>query len=189
VYLTYRQRPAEEVTFALKTAGDPVGLVSAVREAIREIDPQVPLAGFRSQQEQILASLKRERLFARLATLLGAVTLLLSGIGLYALLAYAVTRRTQEIGVRMALGAERTTVRWMIVKQSLGLVGLGLILGIPAAVMGTRLVESMLFGLTPRDPATVAGAAVTMIAVSLAAAYVPARRASRVDPIVALRAE
>jgi predicted permease len=189
VYLTYRQRPAEEVTFALKTAGDPVGLVSAVREAIREIDPQVPLAGFRSQQQQILASLKRERLFARLATLLGAVTLLLSGIGLYALLAYAVTRRTQEIGVRMALGAERTTVRWMIVKQSLGLVGLGLILGIPAAVMGTRLVESMLFGLTPRDPATVAGAAVTMIAVSLAAAYVPARRASRVDPIVALRAE
>jgi predicted permease len=189
VYLTYRQRPAEEVTFALKTAGDPVGLVSAVREAIREIDPQMPLAGFRSQQEQILASLRRERLFARLATLLGGVTLLLSGIGLYALLAYAVTRRTQEIGVRMALGAERTSVRWMIVKQSLGLVGLGLILGIPAALAGTTLVESMLFGLTPRDPATIAGATVVMIAVSLAAAYVPARRASRVDPIVALRAE
>ena len=189
VYLTYRQRPAEEVTFELKTAGDPAALVPVVREAMREIDPNVPLSDFRTQEEQILTSLRRERLFARLATLLGAVTLLLSGIGLYALLAYAVTRRTQEIGVRMALGAERSSVRWMIVKQSLVLVGLGLLLGIPAALMGTKLVESMLFELTPRDPATIAGAAAAMIAVALAAAYVPAVRASRVDPIVALRAE
>ncbi len=117
------------------------------------------------------------------------MTLLLSGIGLYGLLAYAVTRRTQEIGVRMALGAERASVRWLIVKQSLVLVGLGLALGIPAALMGTRLVESMLFGLTPRDPVTIAGAVAVMIAASLAAAYVPAVRASRVDPIVALRSE
>ena len=189
VYLTYRQRPAEEVTFELKTAGPPAGVISAVREAMREIDPAVPLDRFRTQEEQILASLRGERLFARLATLLGAVTLLLSGIGLYGLLAYAVTRRTQEIGVRMALGAERASVRWLIVKQSLVLVGLGLALGIPAALMGTRLVESMLFGLTPRDPMTIAGAVAVMIGASLAAAYVPAVRASRVDPIVALRSE
>jgi predicted permease len=189
VYLTYRQRPAEEVTFELKTSGNPAGLVPAVREAMRDMDPNVPLTNFRTQEEQILSSLRTERLFARLATLLGAVTLVLSGVGLYGLLAYAVTRRTQEIGVRMALGAERSSVRWMIVKQSLVLVGLGLLLGIPAALMGTRLVESMLFELTPRDPATIAGAAVAMLAVALAAAYVPAVRASRVDPIVALRAE
>ena len=189
VYLTYRQRPAEEVTFELKTAGPPAGVIAAVREAIREIDPAVPLDGFRTQEEQILGSLRGERLFARLATLLGAVTLLLSGIGLYGLLAYAVTRRTQEIGVRMALGAERASVRWLIVKQSLVLVGLGLALGIPAALVGTRLVESMLFGLTARDPVTIAGAVAVMIAASLAAAYVPAVRASRVDPIVALRSE
>jgi predicted permease len=189
VYLTYRQRPAEEVTFELKTAGNPAALVPVVREAMREIDPNVPLTDFRTQEGQILESLRRERLFARLATLLGAVTLLLSGIGLYALLAYAVTRRTQEIGVRMALGAGRTSVRWMIVRQSLVLVGLGLALGIPAALVGTRLIESMLFELTPRDPATIAGATAAIVLVSLAAAYVPAIRASRVDPMVALRAE
>jgi ABC-type lipoprotein release transport system permease subunit len=189
VYLTYRQRPAEEVTFALKTAGDPAGLVTAVRAALREIDPNVPLSDFRTQDEQIRDSVRRERLFARLATLLGSVTLLLSGIGLYGLLAYGVAQRTSEIGVRMALGAERASVRWMIVKQSLVLVGLGLGLGIPAAVVGTAMVESMLFGLTPHDPATLAGATVMMVAVSLAAAYVPAVRASRVDPMVALRAE
>ena len=120
---------------------------------------------------------------------LGAVTLVLSGIGVYGLLAYAVTRRTPEIGVRMALGAERRSVRWMILRQSLVLVGIGLALGIPAAVASTRLVESLLFGLGPRDPTVLAAAAYVMLAVGLAAAYVPARRASRIDPLVALRAE
>jgi predicted permease len=189
VYLSYRQRTVEDVTFALKVVTDPGGVVGAVRAAMREIDPNLPLGQFRTHEEQILGSLRRERLFASLATLLGAVTLLLSGIGLYALLAYSVTSRTQEIGVRMALGAERAAVRWMVMKRSLVLVAIGLAVGIPGALAGTTLVESMLYGLTARNPATIVGAAFAMLAVALAAAYVPARRASRVDPVVALRAE
>lgn len=164
-------------------------MAPTIREAMREVDPALPLVNLRTQDDQILASLAEERLFATLATLLGVVTLLLSGIGVYGLLAYSVTRRTREIGIRMALGAERGWVRWMILRQSLVLAGIGLLLGVPAALYGTRVVESMLFGLTPRDPRTVAMAAAIMTVVSLAAASVPARRAARVDPIIALRAE
>ena len=187
-YLSYRQQPLSSVTLEVRTAGDAKAMAPAIREAMRGVDAALPLVDLRTQDDQILASLTEERLFARLATLLGAVTLLLSGIGVYGLLAYAVTRRTQEIGVRMALGAERGSVRWMILRQSLVLAGIGLVVGIPAAMYGTRVVESMLFGLTPRDPLTVASAAIVMTLVALAAAYLPARRASRVDPIVALRA-
>jgi len=132
---------------------------------------------------------RRERLFAMLATLLGMVTVLLSSIGLYALLAYSVTRRTREIGVRMALGADRATVRWQVLKQSLVLAGLGLAVGVPSALAGTGLLDALLYGLTPRDPRALAAAALIMLTVSVAAAYVPARRASRVDPMVALREE
>jgi predicted permease len=189
VYLSWRQQPLRSATFEVRTSSDAAAFAATVREAMREIDPALPLVNLRTQDDQIIESLTEERLFAGLATLLGIVTLLLSGIGVYGLLAYSVARRTQEIGVRMALGAERTTVRWMVLKQSLTLAGAGLALGIPAAIFGTRFVESMLYGLTARDPSTVATAALVMALVALAAAYVPARRASRVDPIVALRAE
>jgi predicted permease len=186
-YLSYRQQPVSAFTLEVRTEGDAKAMAPTIREAMREVDAALPLVDLRTQDDQILASLTEERLFAGLATLLGAVTLLLSGIGVYGLLAYAVTRRTQEIGVRMALGAARGSVRWMILRQSLVLAGIGLGLGIPAAMYGTRVVESMLFGLTPRDPVTIAAAALVMALVALAAAYLPARRASRVDPIVALR--
>jgi ABC-type antimicrobial peptide transport system permease subunit len=173
----------------VRTNGDAKAMAPAIREAMREVDAALPLVNLRTQDDQILESLTQERLFAALATLLGAVTLLLSGIGVYGLLAYSVARRTQEIGVRMALGAERSTVRWMILRQSLVLALAGVLLGVPAALVGTRVIEAMLYGLTPRDPMTVAGAAAVMTVVSLAAAYLPARRAASVDPIVALRAE
>jgi putative ABC transport system permease protein len=121
--------------------------------------------------------------------LLGTVTVLLSAVGLYGLLAYSVTRRTPEIGIRMALGAGRATVRWMILKQSLTLAAAGLVLGIAGAIAGTRLVESLLYELPPRDPRTLAGAALVMLIASALAGYLPARRASKVDPLVALRTE
>ncbi|MCA1558955.1 MAG: FtsX-like permease family protein [Acidobacteria bacterium] len=110
-------------------------------------------------------------------------------MGLYGLLAYSIARRTAEIGIRMALGAERRAMRWMVMRQSLRLVVVGVALGIPAAIWGTRLLDTMLFGLSPSDPVTFAQAAGLMLAVSAVAAYVPARRAARVDPLVALRAE
>jgi ABC-type antimicrobial peptide transport system permease subunit len=134
-------------------------------------------------------NLQREVLFARLAAWLGAVTLVLSAIGLYGLQAYAVTRRTAEIGIRIALGAGRGAVRWMVLKHAIALAALGLALGGAGAVAGTRLVETLLYNVAPRDPVTLAAAALVMLLVSLLAGYLPARRASRVDPIVALRAE
>ena len=132
-------------------------------------------------------SLRRERLFARLATLLGGITLGLCAIGLYGLLIASVSRRIPEIGVRMALGAERWDVRWMVLRQSLLLVLAGLAVGVPAALMSTRMLESLLFGLGRRDPWVLCGAAAVLIVVSTVAAYVPALRASRVDPVIALR--
>ena len=188
-YLSYHQQPMPSATFEVRATDNVRSLAPSVREAMREVDPTLPLVNLRTEDDQIVESLTEERLFARLATLLGATTLLLAGIGVYGLLAYAVARRTQEIGVRMALGAERSAVRWMILRQSIALAGIGLALGIPAALYSTRVVESMLFGLTARDPFAIGAAGVIMACVAVLAAYVPARRASRVNPIVALRAE
>ena len=172
----------------MKTTGDPLGVASAARETFRQLDPNLPLFAMRTQEAQIASSMRRERLMARLAGMLGAVTLLLAAIGVFGLLAGEVTRRTPEIGLRIALGAARTHVRWMVMRQSLGIVGVGLLLGIPAAIASSRVLASLLFGLTPTDPGSLAGAALLMTAIALGAAYLPARRAARVDPIVALRA-
>ena len=188
-YLSYRQQPPSAMTFEVKTAGEATAFAPVAREVLRSIDGNLPLNEIKSQQDQVGISLQRERLFAALATWLGAVTLGLSAIGLYALLAYGVTRRTPEIGIRMALGAERQAVRWMILKQSLVLAGCGLVLGAAGAFAGTSLVEALLFEVRARDPLAIGLAAAMMLAVSLAAGYLPARRASRVNPIVALRTE
>jgi predicted permease len=189
VYLPLQQSSMNRMTFAVRTAGEPLDLAATVRETLRRIDDSLPVFDVRTQQQQILRSLEQERLFANLATLLGTATLVLCGIGLYGLLAYAVTRRTAEIGVRIALGAERWQVRWMILRQSFLLVAAGLALGIPGSVASGSWIESLLFGLSPSDPRAIAAAALVMVVVALAAAYIPARRASRIDPLTALRAE
>jgi predicted permease len=186
-YFAYQQSPLNRVTFNVRTEGDPTALVSTIRETLRRLDDTIPIFDVRTLNEQILRSLTQERLFAGLSILLGGITLALSGIGLYGLLAYGVTRRTPEIGIRIALGAERSQVRWMILKQSLVLVACGLALGVPAAWISSSIVESLLFGLEPNDPRAIAAAATVMVLVTLAAAYIPARRASRIDPIAALR--
>ncbi len=189
VYFPYQQAPLNRATFNVRTAGEPTAITTSVREALRSLDDTLPLFDIRTQDEQILRSLAQERLFARLAILLGIVTLVLSAIGVYGLLAYAVTRRTPEIGVRMALGAERRQVRWLILRESLVLVGLGLLVGIPAAYASSGTLESLLFGLEPTDARAVGGAAAVLATVALAAACVPAARAARIDPLTALRSE
>ena len=189
LYRPYRQGPVRGGTFEIRTAGDPVALTAPAREALRAIDPTLPIFNVRSMHDQVLHSIRQDRLFARLAVMLGGVALALSAIGVYGLLAYTVTRRTPEIGVRMALGAERGHVRWLVLRQSLVLVGVGLLLGIPAAAASTRYLESMLFGLQARDARVFAASAAVLLLVSMAAAYAPARRASRIDPLAALRAE
>jgi predicted permease len=189
VYQPFRQGPVRGGTFEIRTAGDPTAITASAREALRAIDPTLPIFNVRTLEEQILRSLRQERLFARLSLMLGGLALTLSAMGLYGLLAYAVVRRTPEIGVRIALGAERSAVRWMVLKQSLMLVALGLAIGIPAARSSTGVLASLLFGLEPHDPRVLAAAAAIMCAVAFGAAYIPARRASNIDPLIALRQE
>lgn len=188
-YLYYRQLPVfkSAVTFEVRTAGAPSALAGTVREVMRGLDRNVPVFGMLTQDEQIRSLLRQERVFATLSSLLAGIGLLLSAIGLYGLLAYAVTQRTPEIGIRMALGAERRTVLWMVLRQSLVLTAIGLAAGVPAAVFGTSVLDAMLFGLPPRDAITMSIAALVMLATAVAAAAIPARRAARVDPLVALR--
>jgi len=188
-YLAAAQQPAGSMTFAVRTAGDPAAFANTAREALRRVDDQIPLTAVRTMEERVASSLRQERLFARLAVMLGAIALSLSAIGLYGLLAYAVAQRVPEIGLRMALGAESGVVRWMVLRQSLVIGGIGLVAGIGCAFGGTRLVEALLYELPARDPATFATAGAIMLGVSLLAGYLPARRAARVDPLVALRAE
>jgi predicted permease len=188
-YLPISQPPPAAANFQVRIAGDPAAFAATAREIVRRADDQLPLVDVRTMTDQIGRSLQQERLFARLAILLGAVTVALSAIGLYGLLAYGVAQRVPEIGLRMALGAERGTVRWMVLRQSLLLALPGLAAGLAGAFAAARLVESMLYELPPRDPATLAAAAAIMLATCALAGYAPARRASRVDPMVALRAE
>jgi ABC-type antimicrobial peptide transport system permease subunit len=143
----------------------------------------------RTTEEQISNSLSTERLIASLSAVFGFLATLLATIGLYGVMAYTVARRTREIGIRMALGAAQSKVVWMVMKEVLVLVAMGVGVGLPAALALTRLVRSQLFGIAPNDPSTLVMAAAGLAVVASAAGYIPALRASRVDPILALRYE
>ena len=188
IYASYRQHRLANATFEIKTSGDPLTLAPLVVEAMSAVDPNLPLASLRTQEEQIQRSMSRERLLARLAVTLGVLSAALSAIGLYAMLSYAVSRRVPEIGVRVALGAARPAIQWMVVRHALAIAAVGVLAGLAAASLASSLVRSMLFGLSPTDPVVLAAAAAINFSVALLAAYLPARRASRVDPVVALRA-
>jgi predicted permease len=189
VYFSYKQEITYAVVFALRTKVAPETLAEAVRTTVATVDPDLPVARLRTQEAQLAASLLRERLFARLAAALAALALALACIGLYGLMAYAVSRRTPEIGIRMALGAARGRVLRMIVADACRLMIVGLAIGVGAAIAAGRYLENQLFGLTPSDPSTQALSVALLAVVSLAAAYLPARRASRVDPLIALKSE
>ena len=177
------------VSFTVVSASEPALLVPAIRAVIARLAPKVPVVQVRTQRDEIGRLLFRERLMARLSTLFAVVALALACMGLYALLSYEVLRRSREVGIRMALGAQRGDVRRMVVKEGLALTGLGVVLGLGATVAATRSLESMLFGVTPTDPLVLGGVSVLLLVVAAVACYVPARRATRVDPMVALRSE
>jgi ABC-type antimicrobial peptide transport system permease subunit len=143
----------------------------------------------RTEEEQIRKSLGSERLFAGLVISFGAIAAFLAAIGLYGVMAYSVTRRTAEIGIRLALGAPRGRVQWLVLRESMAMVAAGLVIGVPAALALTGLVRTLLYGVAPNDPVSFAAAVAGMVAVAGAAAWLPARRAARVDPLVALRYE
>src|SRR5260370_2233877 len=177
------------MTFELRTAADPTTAVAAVRDALRRIDPNLPILKVSTQTEQIEQRFAQEKVFAQGYALFGGVAVLIESIGLFGLRSYSVARRTNEIGIRMALGAERAHVVGMVMRESLLLVVLGVVTGTAVALGAGRFIASLLFNLAPTDPTTMTASAVVMIAVSLLAGYLPARTASRVDPMVALRDE
>jgi predicted permease len=169
-------------------SGNPMGLARGVAAALTGVDSSLSFT-FRPLADQVDASLTQERLVARLSGIFGALALLIAALGLYGVTSYAVQRRSSEIGIRMALGAQRGDVIGLVLRQSLVLTAVGIVLGIAVAATATRYVRGMLFGLTPLDPATFAGVAIVFALVAAAAAAVPARRATRIDPLTALRAE
>jgi len=179
--------------FEVRTALNPMAIVPAVRNAVAAIDANVPLFGIRTQTQQIDELLLQERLFAKLTTLFGFLALLLAGIGLYGVVSYGVARRTREIGIRMALGANSRDILWMVVREISQLLALGIALGVPAALLATSLaagvLHNMLYGVTPADAVAGSIAVAVLACLSLCAAFVPARRALRVDPMQALRYE
>jgi predicted permease len=192
LYFPYKQQASSfggQMNFEVRTAGDPTAIVGAIREAVSEVDKNLPLFDITTQRRQIEHSLAQERLFASLSSFFGLLALLLACIGLYGVMSYAVARRTNEIGIRMALGATAPRVTRMVMGETMLMVFIGVVIGLGAALASTQLIESMLFGLAPRDPLTISSATVLMIAVAGVAGYLPARRASRVDPMVALRYE
>ena len=192
VYLPYTQSPfgrPGQMLFAVRTAISPGAVAPAIRAAVREFDRMLPVLGMKTLEEQIDESLLQERLSAFLVSLFGVVTTALACIGLYGLVSYSVTSRTREIGLRMALGASRAGVLRMILKQVAVVTVVGLAMGIPAAFAVKRFIRSLLFGVEPADPASLAFACAAILAAALLAAYIPARRAMRVDPMQALRYE
>jgi ABC-type antimicrobial peptide transport system permease subunit len=175
--------------FELRTAANPTALVKSVREIVSHSGNNLPLNDVRTQTEQIDQILFQERLMARLSSFFGALALVLACIGLYGLLSYEVARRTREIGIRMTLGAQRRDLLRLVVGQGILLLLIGTAIGTTAALGVTRCMAAMLFGIHTNDPVTFIGGAVLLTLVALLASYIPARRAMRVDPMVALRYE
>lgn len=187
VFAAASQMSSEGVTFALRTAGDPLRYVNPVREIVREADAAIPVTNVVTQAAEIDRTISREITFANLCTGFAILALLTACVGLYGTMSYTVARQVSEIGIRMALGAPRSAVVWMVLRRVLLLAAVGLAISIPASLGASRLVKSLLYGTQPNDPATLALAAVVLLSAAMAAGYAPARRASRIDPLVALR--
>jgi len=190
LYVPHSQGNKEfDMTYAIRTVLSPLSLVPAVRKAVAEVDRNLPLEGITTQELAIKESLAQERLFALLSGSLALLGLVLSCIGLYGLMAYNVARRTGEMGIRKALGARSWDVAWPILREALTLAAIGVAIGLPVALALVRLIQSFVYGIEPHDPLTMIGVVVIMVAVAALAAWIPARRAAKVDPMEALRYE
>ena len=187
MYLPYAQSPVGAMAVVVRTMGDPSSAMPTIREAVRAVDPNVPLMDMTTQTNQIERRFAQERVFAQAYTIFGGLAVLVAAIGIFGLMSYNVTRRTAEIGIRMALGAQRQTVLQMILRESLVLAVAGVVVGVVAAFGAGRFVASLLYGLESKDVTTTALAVWVMLAVSAIAGYLPARRASRLGPMQALR--
>jgi predicted permease len=192
IYIPWTQMPwgaALQLDFEVRTAGDASIAMAALRRVVRDADRMLPVMNVKPMDQLVDEALGQERLLAWLVGLFGAITLILACVGLYGMVAYSVTGRTREIGLRMALGADRMTVLGMILRQVLVTAGGGIAIGLPAALVATRVVQSLLYGVKANDMLSFAAAAGVVLAVAVLAVAVPARRAMAIDPVRALRYE
>ncbi|HET7221515.1 MAG TPA: ABC transporter permease [Vicinamibacterales bacterium] len=190
VYIPYRQdQSVTQLTYVVRIAGDSAAAASSVRQAVQRIDPNLPIFDMKAMAAQVSESLYVQRMVAALSVAFGALATLLAAIGLYGVMSYVVARRTREIGIRMALGAERGGVLWLVLKEVAILAIAGVAIGLAGAFYLTKRIESQLFGLSPHDPLTLAAAVAVLVAVAFLAGLVPARRATAIDPLIALRTE
>ena len=192
-YLPYQRfegmRNLSSTVFAVRTTGDPLGLVPLIRSLVSGIDSTIPIFNIETMDQRISDSVARPRFYAIILGVLAIVALAVATIGVYGVVSYLVTQRTGEIGIRIALGAQPGTVLRLVVRQGIVMIAPGLLVGLAGAVATTRYLESLLFGLTPLDPATLGGVGLGLGLVALLACYLPGRRATRIDPVVALRTQ
>jgi ABC-type antimicrobial peptide transport system permease subunit len=189
MYLPIRQTTDySSVDLVVRTTLPPAGVAPAIRAALRPLDPNLPANEFRTVQQLVDKATSPRRFVVMMLTGFSAFALILASLGIYAVISYSVNQRTQEIGIRMALGASARNLQARIMLQTLHLAGIGLLIGLGASWIMTRALAGLLFGVTSSDPATFVGTVGILTAVAVMAGYFPARRASRIDPIVALRA-
>jgi ABC-type antimicrobial peptide transport system permease subunit len=188
-FYSYTQRIGFLGQFTVRYSGDLRSIVSEIRHAFAEVNSNLPITELRTLAAHVDDTLSGDKLLARLSSFFGLLALLLASIGIYGVLSYAVARRTNEVGLRMALGAPRSSVVWMVMRDILALIAIGLAIGVPAALWLERLATGLFFGLAKIDPESIAAAIGILILVAGIAAYLPARRASLVDPTTALRYE
>jgi predicted permease len=186
-YYPHAQLPQPLNNLVVRFTGPSASTAQQLQQAIKQVN--LPVDEVVALSDYIDRSLVQQKLIAKLASFFGLLALVLSCIGLYGVMSYAVAQRTNEIGIRMALGAKRKGVLWLVMREVIKLVALGLVIGFLASLAGTRTAATLLFGLKPNDPLTIAAASVLLLAVSMLAGYLPARRAALVDPMVALRDE
>ena len=187
VYFPLEQAPSSNVVAEVRAAGDISAVFVALRQSVLTVNSEIPVASIKTIREQVDARLVRERLMATLSSLFGLLALSLAAVGLYGVVSYSVTVRTSEIGIRMALGADRRSVLGMVFREAGVLIAAGAAVGVLAAIGLTRLLADMLFGLTPTNPSAYLLAVLTLSVVAAVAAFIPAMRASMIEPIVALR--
>jgi putative ABC transport system permease protein len=189
LYVAILQSPQYAMAVYLRTDTNPTSLTQPLRQQVQAVDPNLPLFGERAMDDLVSASLAQRRFAMQVVGLFGALALLLAGIGIYGVMAYSVSQRTREIGIRLALGASRGAIMRWVLRQGMNLTLAGVVVGVIGALVATRLLRSLLFGVAPTDLITYAGLALLLAVVALLACYIPARRATRVDPMIALRYE
>jgi putative ABC transport system permease protein len=189
LYCSEAQNSDLEVTLLVRTEGEPTALLPSIRTAVRSIDPQAPIFGTRTMQEAVVASVGAQRLSATLIGGFSILALFLAAIGLYGVLAYSVTQRTREIGIRIALGSPRAKIFGLILWQGMIIVWLGIFAGVILALGCGPFIRHFVYGVAPHDPATIIGVAALLAVIAILACWLPARRAMNVDPIAALHYE